>query len=141
MFKKIHSNRDPRDTLYSELKKEFSVYVDRGNDAFKSLVCGNPRFFFGLMIALLTGSLILAVALHHKLIPPDKVAKAPKVQPVPLREGLDNIMAAGNALKQTIRLRRQVDSITGKKTLTKKDSLTLLRDLDSLQHIHINLPH
>jgi len=141
MFKKIHSNRDPRDTLYSELIKEFSVYVDKGNGAFKSLICGYPKFIFGLMIALLAASLILAVALHHKMVPPDKAAKAPKAQPAPVSAGFDNIMAAGNALKQTIRLRRQVDSITGKKTLTKADSLLLLHDLDSLQHIRINLPH
>lgn len=141
MFKKIHSNRDPRDTLYSELKKEFSVYVDKGNGAFKSLICGYPRFIFGLMIAFLAASLILAVALHHKMVPPDKAAKVPKAQPAPVSAGFDNIMAAGNALKQTIRLRRQVDSITGKKTLTKADSLLLLHDLDSLQHIRINLPH
>jgi hypothetical protein len=37
---KIHSNRDPRDTLFSELKKEFSVYVDKGNSRFsQELVC------------------------------------------------------------------------------------------------------
>jgi hypothetical protein len=141
MFKKIHSNRDPRDTLYSELKKEFSVYVDKGNSVFKSLVCGYPRFFFGLMIALLVASLILTVTLHHNLLPKDHVAAAPKHGPVPVNEGFDNIMAAGAALKQTIRLRRQVDSVTAKKTLTKTDSLTLLRDLDSLQHIRITLPH
>jgi len=141
MFKKIHSNRDPRDTLYSELKKEFSVYVDKGNSVFKSLVCGYPRFFFGLMIALLVASLILAVAMHHKMLPKDGVATVPKTRAIPVNEGFDNIMAAGLALKRTIRLRRQVDSITAKKTLTQTDSLTLLRDLDSLQHIRITLPH
>src|ERR1700755_753226 len=109
MFKKIHSNRDPRDTLYSELKKKFSVYVDKGNGAFKSLICGYPRFFFGLMIALLAASLVLAIALHPKMVPPDKISQLPKVQPAPVTTGFDNIMAAGSALKQTIRLRRQVD--------------------------------
>ena len=141
MFKKIRSNRDPRDTLYSELKKEFSVYVDKGNGAFKSLICGYPRFFFGLMIALLLASLIFAVALHHTMQPKDQVIQTPKIKARPLSEGFGNIMAAGIALKQTIRLRRQVDSITAKKTLTQTDSLNLLRDLDSLQHIRINLPH
>ena len=141
MFKKIHSNRDPRDTLYSELKKEFSVYVDKGNVVFKSVVCGYPRFVFGLMIALLIASLILAVALHHKMLPEKKIATSSKNVAPPINEGFDNILAAGMALKQTIRLRRQVDSITARKALTKADSLILLRDLDSLQHISINLPH
>ena len=141
MFRKLHSNRDPRDTLYSELKKEFSVYVDKGNSVFKSLVCGYPRFVFGLMIALLGASLILAVVLHHKMLPKDGPAVAPKARATPVNEGFDNIIAAGIALKQTIRLRRQVDSITAKKSLTNADSLSLLRDLDSLQHIRITLPH
>lgn len=141
MFKRIHSNRDPRDTLYSELKKEFSVYVDKGNGAFKRLACAYPRFIFGLMIALLVASLILAIALHRNMLPEDQVTKTQKARPVPVGEGFDNIMAAGAALKQTIRLRRQVDSITAKRTLSKPDSITLLRDLDSLQHIRINLPH
>lgn len=140
MFKKIHSNRDPQDTLYSELKKEFSVYVDRGNGIFKSLVCTHPRFVFGSMVALLAVSLIFAVVLHHHL-PDKKAIVASKSVAPPLNEGFDNIMEAGAALKQTIHLRRQVDSITARKVLTKTDSLTLLRDLDSLQHIRINLPH
>jgi hypothetical protein len=140
MFKKMHSNRDPRDTLYSELKKEFSVYVDKGNIVFKSLVCGYPRFVFGLMITLLIASLILAVALHHTMMPEEKGARTSKNVAPTVNEGFDNIMAAGVALKQTIRLRRQVDSITAGKALTKVDSLTLLRDLDSLQHIRISRP-
>jgi len=141
MFKKIHSNRDPRDTLYSELKKEFSVYLDKGNAGFKSLVSGYPRFVFGLMIALLVASIILAVALRHNMWPKNRIAAAPNNRPLSINDGFDNIIAAGAALKQTIRLKRQVDSLTAKKTLTKTDSLILMRDLDSLQHIRITLPH
>lgn len=138
MFKKIHSNRDPRDTLYSELKREFSVCAEKGNGIFKRLICGYPRFAFGFMIVLMAASLILAVALHHQMPLIERKAKPPKAGAAPVTEGFDNIMAAGVALKQTIRLRRQVDSITARKTLSKTDSLTLLRDLDSLQHIRIN---
>ncbi len=138
MFKKIHSNRDPRDTLYSELKKEFSVYVRKGNGFFKRVIRHYPRFVFGFMIVLLAASLILAVALHHEMLPKDRKAKPPKPGAAPVTEGFDNIMAAGVALKKTIQLRRQVDSITARKTLSKTDSLTLLQDLDSLQYIRIN---
>lgn len=138
MFKKIHSNRDPRDTLYSELKKEFSVYAEKGNGVLKRLIFGSPRFVFGFMIVLLAASLILAVALHHQILPKDGKAKPTKAGTGPVTEGFDNIIAAAVALKKTIRLRRQVDSITARKTLSKTDSLTLLRDLDILQHIRIN---
>ena len=139
MFRKIHSNRDPRDTLYSELKKEFSVYADKGNRFSQQLAARYPRFLFGLMTVLLLASAGLAVWLHPKMVPPEK--KAARPQSEVLNSGFDHILAAGAALKTTIHLRRQVDSITSKKVLTKADSLTLVRDLDSLQHIHLTLPH
>ena len=31
MCKRLHSNRDPRDTVYSELKKEFSPYFGKAD--------------------------------------------------------------------------------------------------------------
>ena len=90
------------------------------------------------MIILLTGSAGVAVWFHNKMVPQEQV-QPKKARVKPFDEGFDNIMAAGAALKQTIRLRRQVDSITEKRVLTKSDSLNLMQDLDSLQHIRINL--
>jgi hypothetical protein len=139
MFRKIHSNRDPRDTLYSELKKEFSVYADKGNQFSQRLAAKYPRLLFSLMTGLLLASAVLAVVLHHKMIPPEKTTSRPKSEP--FNNGFDHILAAGTALKTTIHLRRQVDSITAKKVLNKSDSITLVRDLDSLQHIRLTLPH
>lgn len=139
MFRKIHSNRDPRDTLYSELKKEFSVYADKGNRFGKKMAVKYPRFLFGSMIVLLMASVVTAVTLHSHVVPPEKVKGKPKTEL--LNSGFDHILAAGAALSQTIRLRRQVDSITAKKVLTQADSLTLVRDLDSLQRIRLTLPH
>ncbi|TSJ44392.1 hypothetical protein FO440_09495 [Mucilaginibacter corticis] len=138
MFRKIHSNRDPRDTLYSELRKEFSVYAEKGNRFGRHLAGQYPRFLFGLMIVLLTLSAVLAVVLHRQMLPPKKVATN---KPIVIDSSFDQILAAGTALKTTIHLRRQVDSITAKKVLTKDDSLMLVRDLDSLQHIRLTLPH
>jgi len=139
MFRKIHSNRDPRDTLYSELKKEFSVYADKGNQYSKRLAAKYPRFLFGLMTALLLASAVLAVWLHPKMVPPEKSKARPQSEV--LNSSFDHILAAGAALKTTIHLRRQVDSITTKKVLNKADSVTLVRDLDSLQHIRLTLPN
>lgn len=139
MFKKIHSNRDPRDTLYSELRKEFSVYVDKGNGIFKSLLASYPGVTFGFMVTILVASLIAAVVLHHSQ-KPQQVTSKKSATVQPMNDGFDNILSAGQALKQTIKLRRQVDSITAGQTLTRSDSLTLLRDLDSLQHIRLTLP-
>ena len=139
MFRKIHSNRDPRDTLYSELKKEFSVYADKSSRFSQQLAGKYPRFLFGLMSALLLLSAVLAVWLHPKNVPPEKPKARPQTEV--LTSGFDHILSAGAALNTTIHLRRQVDSITAKKVLTKADSITLVRDLDSLQHIRLTLPH
>jgi hypothetical protein len=139
MFRKIHSNRDPRDTLYSELKKEFSVYAGKGNQFSQRLAAKYPRLLFSLMTGLLLASAVLAVILHPKMVPPEKMTTRPQSEP--FNNGFDHILAAGTALKTTIHLRRQVDSITAKKVLNKSDSTTLVRDLDSLQHIRLILPH
>ncbi|RYD92806.1 MAG: hypothetical protein EOP50_12155 [Sphingobacteriales bacterium] len=77
--------------------------------------------------------------LHPKMVPPEKTKAQPQSEV--LNSGFDHILAAGAALKTTIHLRRQVDSITAKQVLNKSDSITLVRDLDSLQHIHLTLPH
>jgi hypothetical protein len=139
MFKRITSTRDPRDTLYSELKKEFSVYADKGSRFSQALAAKYPRSLFGLMTALLLTSAVLAVWLHLKMVPPEKVKQKPQSEM--LNSSFDHILAAGAALKATIHLRRQVDSITAKKVLNLADSITLARDLDSLQHIRLTLPH
>ena len=139
MFRRIRSNRDPRDTLYSELKKEFSVYADKGSRFSQELAAKYPRLLFCLMTALLLASAVLAVLLHPKMVPPEKAKAQPQSEV--LNSGFDHILAAGAALKTTIHLRRQIDSITAKQVLNKSDSITLVRDLDSLQHIRLTLPH
>nr|WP_294791018.1 hypothetical protein [uncultured Mucilaginibacter sp.] len=139
MFRKLHSNRDPRDTLYSEFKKEFRMYLERFNQMAKKIMLKYPRFLFGAMVLLLIASATLAILLHHKPMArkPDKSKQETKV----FNTELDRITAAGEALRQTIRLRRHVDSISAKKALTKTDSLGLIQALDSLQHIQMALPH
>ncbi|WP_345955237.1 hypothetical protein [Mucilaginibacter sp. PAMB04168] len=139
MFRRIRSNRDPRDTLYSELKKEFSVYADKGSRFSQELAAKYPRLLFCLMTALLLTSALLAILLHPKMVSQEKPKAMPQSEM--LNNGFDNILAAGAALKTTIHLRRQVDSITAKQVLNKSDSITLVRDLDSLQHIRLTLPH
>jgi len=138
MFKKIHSNRDPGDTLFSELKKEFSVYFEKGAGFCKRIVCNHPRVTFGLMISLLLGSGITTIAIHKTFLQPGKKQETiPIARPV--NDGFDQILKTSAALKETIRLKKQVDSITAKKILNKADSTELLNDLDSLQRIRITI--
>jgi hypothetical protein len=133
MFKKITSDRDPRDTVFTELGKEFKPYVVKGASAFQRIAASYPKFLFCMMVINIPLSIILVMTVFS---PPPVVKKAvaPTVT-MPLSSGFDKIMQAGSALRQTIRLKRQVDSLTRRKQLSKADSIELLKDLDSLQHI------
>jgi len=134
MFKKIHSNRDPRDSVLSELKKEFAVYFGKAGNCGRSLVNLYPKFIFGTMIILLLVSTGLSFTLFRKHEP--SPAKVPQHTMKPVDDGFNAIWQAGSALKETIRLKREVDSITAKKILTKSDSTALVNDLDRLRLIN-----
>jgi hypothetical protein len=133
MFKKITSNRDPRDTVFSELGKEFRPYVSKMRTALKKCAHNYPRFLFWMMVINISLSVILVTTVFRPTPEPKK--SKPPVRVSPVSQGFDQIMQAGFALKQTIRLKREVDSLTRINPMSNADSIRLLKDLDSLQHI------
>ena len=134
MFRKIHSNRDPRDTVFREIKKEFRPYFDKAGRGLKKTADRYPKFLFWMMVINITMSAILCFTVfRHR--EPTKNAQPLKVA-APITDGFDRIISAGAALRETIRLKKQVDSLSKKSGLTQADSAALLKDLDSLQHIH-----
>jgi hypothetical protein len=137
MFKKIHSNRDPRDTVWSEVRKQFSPYFDKAGTGLKKTTEQYPKFLFWMMVINITLSIVLVTTVFRPKSPPKKVAPLSLAKPV--SGGFDEIVAASKALRATITLKKQVDSITHKKTLSKADSAALLKDLDSLQHLSFTL--
>ena len=136
MWKRIHSNRDPRDTLYSEIHKEFGSYFSIVGDAVKRLAVAYPKFLFGCMICLLVLSfgLSFTVFRHPETV---KVAAVKKVSP--LENGFSQIMQATGNIRETIRLKKLVDSLSAKKELTTADSTLLDSALDRLSRIHQTL--
>jgi len=137
MFKKIHSDRDPKDTVMSEIRKEFRPYFTKAGQGLKGAAQRYPKFLFWMMVMNISLSAILCFTVfRHRDIPPKAV---PVKMTSPVSGGFDRIMQAGPALRQTIRLKKRVDSITRKKTLSAADSAALFKDLDSLQHIHRTL--
>ena len=131
MWKRIHSDRDPRDTLWSELHKEFNAYFGIVARSFKGLLSRHPKYAFGLMVILLVVSLALSFTVFRAKITPNTGHLR-----VPVTNGISGLIAAGGRLQATIRLGNLVDSITAKPSLSAADSISLesaLNQLDSLK--------
>jgi hypothetical protein len=142
MFKRIHSNRKPEDTLWKALHQEFSGYFVKAGLRFGILFGNYPRVIFGAMVGLLlfSGALSFTVFRH----PVKSSAARPAMQdqqpnslksPHPLDAGFTRILEAGSALKQTLELKERVESTLAKGRLTHTDSVTLENALDSLRQL------
>jgi hypothetical protein len=136
MWTKIHSNRDPRDTLFTEINKEFRPWFAKAGSGISVAFKIHPRAFFGGMVFLLLASCVLSFTVFRH---PDKPAAAPaKVRVNPVEDGFSRIMKATGQLRETLRLKQTVDSLSAKKQLTPADSLALNNALDRLRNIHPN---
>lgn len=132
MWRKMHSNRDPRDTLYSEIRKEFGGYFTATGNALTGLLNAYPKIFLVLMIFLMiiSGALSFTVFRH----PDTKATTAAK--PVnPVSDGFSNILQTASRIKDGLHLKKVIDSLSTKKQLSAADSSALERALDSLQQI------
>jgi hypothetical protein len=135
MWRKITSNRDPRDTIYSELKKEFSPYVGKANSFGRTVAERHPKFLFGAMVILIVVSMALSFTVfrHHEPVPHPVLVKK---QPSPIQDGFTQILATAGQIKATLKLKNLVDSITAKKQLNLADSIMLDSALSQLQCLH-----
>jgi hypothetical protein len=136
MWRKIHSNRDPRDTLYSEIKKEYSAYFSVAGTAGKRIFSAYPKFFFWAMITLLSVSIVLSFTVfRHR----EKVAVTTVKKVNPVADGFSQIMQATGNIRETLHLKKLVDSLSAKKQLSAIDSTLLDSALDRLSKIHQTL--
>ena len=135
MFRKIRSNRDPGDTVYSELKREFAPHFGKAGAQLKSAAGNHPKFIFWMMVINIALSAILSFTVFRH---PDHAPQ--KKQPVkilaPVNDGLGQVMTVGRALSEMLRLKKAIDSLSAKKQLTAPDSLTLEKALDRFQQLN-----
>ncbi len=134
MFRKIHSNRDPRDTLLTELKKEFHLYFEKASKTITQKLESRPKVSFTVMVVLIILSASLCFTICRNKQPVEKFGKIRKVNAV--SDGFSQILSASQAIKQGLALKQQIDSLTAKKTLSKKDSEALINDLDKLHQLN-----
>jgi len=134
MWKKIHSNRDPRDTLCSELRKEFGSYFDRGGMLTKQVMARYPRvFFYGMVLSLFISAVFSFTLFRQKEKKPLKMT----AQPVnTLQVGFNQLLETTGRIRATLYLKHQVDSLSAKKHLTRADSIALDNALTRLDHLH-----
>jgi hypothetical protein len=143
MFKKIHSNRDPRDTVFSELKKEYAAYFGKVAIRTRAFTERHPKRLFGAMVFCIAVSAALSFTVFRKPLPLLNPASRqagyktqPKKETGPVSDGFGEILQLSSVLKETIALKKEVDSISAKKTLDNADSTILLKDLDRLRQIN-----
>lgn len=136
MWKRIHSNRDPQDTLFTELHKEFSGYFEFSGRVFKSMINKKPWWSWSLMLFLMTLSLILSFTVfRYKDMP-----KANRPQKdMQVSAGFSQILTTTYQLRKVIGLKQQIDSLTARKSFSKADSVKLNLALDSLAAIQKSL--
>ncbi|UOE47822.1 hypothetical protein MTO98_25770 [Mucilaginibacter sp. SMC90] len=133
MWKRIHSNRDPRDTLFSEIKKEFSGYFKWLGEAFRKRAERRPKVSFGIMVAAMFLSMILSFTLFRAREKPGFPAISKVFEPA--ADGFSKIIETSVDIRQTLALKHLVDSLASKKQLSRKDSLKLDSALDRLRVI------
>lgn len=139
MFRKIHSNRDPQVTVFKAIRKEFAPYFDNAQAGFRRMAQHYPRFLFVMMVINITLSAILVTTVFKRKGDPPKQKAVQVVTPV--ASGFDRIREAGEALLATIRLKHGIDSLTHLKSLSRADSVALMKDLDSLRYIRLTINH
>jgi hypothetical protein len=136
MFRKIHYDRDPRDTIFTELKREFKPYINKSFMGINSLIVRHPKTVFGFMVV----SILLSSALAFTVFRQPPASKpGSKVLRLtgPASTGIDQLLATGEALREMMRLKQRIDSLSQKKQLTSFDSLTLEQALDRFQQLNI----
>jgi len=135
MWRRIISNRDPRDTIFTEIRKEFNPYFGKAGQFSNSVISRYPKLLFGTMIAMLVMSLGLRLTVfrHPRVV---KTAVSAHRNASPIQDGFSQIMLTAGQIRQTLALKHLVDSITAKKFLSRQDSVMLDTALSRLQQIH-----
>jgi hypothetical protein len=134
MFRKIHSKRDPNVALVSELKKEFGHYFCKAETFISAFLSRYPGPVFSVMILAMLLSVGLSFTVFRNREQKVRVKQsAGNARGATGCGGFAQILEAGLELKQTLMLKKQVDSILAKGSLNKADSAALEKALERLQ--------
>lgn len=145
MFRRIHSNRDPGDTLYRELKKEFGNYFEKAEGTASRIMHRNPKGSLIMMCLLILLSAVLSFTVFRdkdkaeKQVPVSTARSTQAAASSPLSDGFEQILSTTSALQQTLGLKKEVESLLAKPKLTPADSAELEKALDRLGQLQQHL--
>jgi hypothetical protein len=132
MFRKLHSNRNPQDTILSELKREFAGHIAKSSVKIIRMLQRKPFFAFSGMVVLLILSAAISFTIARNKT--EAITKRTRVNAV--SDGFRQMLSISRSIRQTLSLRHEIDSLSAKAALTKTDSQTLVKDLDKLQQLN-----
>ena len=136
MFKKLHSNRNPKDTLSSQIKKEFSVYFERTEQYISAYLIKYPSQIFKGMIAVMLVSIVVSFSLSRSNKNISSNTSTFFEAPTAGTNSINQLMETGSAIKETIVLKREIESIISRKILSKTDTSKLKLALDRLESLN-----
>lgn len=137
MFKKIHSNRDPEKTIWSELNNEFAPYISKANTGFSTIISAYPKQIFVGMMLLIIVSAVLSFTVFRNTDDPLAVKVSGQVRITP-QVPQANMLQMIDLMEETLLIQKQLDSIAAKEVLSATDSLTItngIKRLDELESI------
>lgn len=137
MFKKIHSNRDPEKTIWSELNNEFAPYISKANTGFSTIISAYPKQIFVGMMLLIIVSAVLSFTVFRNTDDPLAVKVSQQERIIPLVPQV-NMLQMIDLMEETLLIQKQLDSIAAKEVLSATDSLTItngIKRLDELESI------
>lgn len=137
MFKKIHSNRDPEKTIWSELNNEFAPYISKANTGFSTIISAYPKQIFVGMMLLIIVSAVLSFTVFRNTDDPLAVKVSGQVRIIP-QVPQANMLQMIDLMEETLLIQKQLDSIAAKEVLSAADSLTItngIKRLDELESI------
>lgn len=137
MFKKIHSNRDPEKTIWSELNNEFAPYISKANTGFSTIISAYPKQIFVGMMLLIIVSAVLSFTVFRNTDDPLAVKVSQQERIIPQVPQV-NMLQMIDLMEETLLIQKQLDSIAAKEVLSATDSLTItngIKRLDELESI------
>jgi hypothetical protein len=136
MWRKITSNRDPKDTLYSEIRREFRSYFTLLSAFTRRIIVAHSKLSFWLMVVILTISITLSFTVFRVKEKQNVSLSAKTPLGVsPVQEGIGQILETTTRIRETLAVKRLVDSLTANPKLSGPDSIVLLKALSRLEEL------